>query len=372
MKQYLTIFILILLVGTSVLGIALAIDRGVLSSVDDEEIDLSQNALIHQPSFDSAIKNDSSSVVIPSIDKTPRSLDSTALSFPFVMPDGVTVRAYNTKTGVIREYDLFRLSESKQVATIHKNASNLTWSNDGKKVIASIGSDFFQYDLFRGSSLKIPTGIFSPIFTNDSGDIAHLVFDEAIGEGSLRISDGKFSSFNTLMKTRLKSWSLESLDQKTISLLITSTENQLDNLFLFNISKKELSPILQDQRDIHLLWAPDGSSLIFSRTREDSTELLLLKPGNSNATILQLSVSAKKCAWGSIDMLYCAVTSQGTGESIVKMRIDLTNSQASSPVEIISASSLGGADVRDLMIAANNSMFVFRDARNGKIFKIDF
>ena len=155
--------------------------------------------------------------------------------------------------------------------------------------------------------IKLPNNVLSPAFSPYSNDVAYVYFDDETGQGNISVADSNFQSYKNLLKTRIKGWRIQWVNAHTLSLVATADSNNLDSLFLLDTKTSELTPVIQDKKDLRPLWSPDGTILLFSHRKGPLTELVWVKRADSTAGILPLEAPAFQCAWTAATTVSCTL-----------------------------------------------------------------
>lgn len=353
MKRALLTFVIVCVVGVAVFGLAVAWDHTRVASTD--EVDLSRNALIHPVASVGALPGYSPSPTPTQTSETIALSNQEALA-PFLMPDGISVRYYIPATGQIKEVSLADPSHKKTVASIKPRAQGIIWNSRGSACIAVFANTMMRYDLEQGTSATLPASIRNPVFAKDSSRVAYLYFDTNSGEGAISVADEHFEGYSNIMKTRLSNWNTQWINPSTLSLIGTSASGHLDTLFQLNTNSKQLDPVIENQKDLAALWSPDGSTVLFSRTLDGSTQLLWLKAGTVSAHIISLPVPASRCTWASSSIAYCSANRR-----IMQLHIS---------GEVLDLTQVGSADVRTGIVTPDQRTLVYQNSQDGGIYAL--
>jgi len=286
-------------------------------------------------------------------------------NFAFSMPNSTKIRYYHARSGGIKEVDIMDPKSPELIATIKPMASYITWSPNGSELIAQYGAEYRHINLKTGKDTKLAGNIFFPVFSKSSTDVAYLYFDDNAGEGDISVADSSFASFKNILKTRLKSWEIYWNSGRRLSLIATSASDNLASVFMLDIENKELSQLLENQRELRVLSSPDGSKILYSRKARTGIVLSVLSVSENSRVDLKISTSSDKCAWSSDSTtIYCAVPSD-KDDSFYKIPLSTMEAQ-----EILSADEAGFADAREMFYINALPALVFKNFKDGRLYLI--
>ena len=286
-------------------------------------------------------------------------------SFPFLVAAKNEVRYYSPRSGEIKAINVLKPTSATLVATIKPSATAVTWSPDGNEVIATYSTGKISTNLTGGTSTTLAKTIHNPQFSKISGDVAYVYFNDTSGEGNISVADSKFKAFKNILKTRLKNWEIQWNSERRLSLIATSPITSLQTLFTLDTKDQSLKNLIENQRDLKVLWSPDGTKVLLSRWTRQGTKLFLLDPKSNAQQDLKLTGRADKCAWASDSAkLYCAIAEKGD-DSFVKI-----NTSDLETEKIYDAVESGFVDARNMIYSAATQSLIFKNFKDGRLYTI--
>lgn len=223
--------------------------------------------------------------------------------------NGKEIIYYLPESGQIRSVPISNIESRNPiaptlVAETRPGLKAISWSPDGKGIIALDNVSFNYFNLISGTVKKLDRRIKNPVFPRTGDKIVYLFFDPENGQGSISIADPAIENFKSILKTRSDDWSLSWFDDKTISLI-----NDQGSLFLLTIQSGGLEKILDNQEGLEAKWSPNGQRLVYSTSSPSNkiSQLFLWDQSQQAGLALSLETRASRCAWSAdSENIYCA------------------------------------------------------------------
>lgn len=286
----------------------------------------------------------------------------------YAVPNKREVRYYVPRTGEVKSITLQGSTSSKTLITIRPRALAITWSPDGNELIAQYATDYTYADLTKGTSAPVGKHIEAPAFSKSSNEVAYLYYEKGAPSGTISIADSKFQSFKNILQTRLKNWEIQWNDKRKLSLIATAETNQLNALYVLDIDTKHLTQLINEQEDLEVSWAPDGTRLLYSRKSGKGTELFFMTMAAKTPVSLGLSIPSSKCAWGKDSIhAYCAVPDKTQEDAIVQLD---TGPSKIIKKELLSPIDAGLIKAHDLVWVDSLQILLFKNFRDGRLYAL--
>lgn len=133
--------------------------------------------------------------------------------------------------------------------------------------------------------------------TSPSG--SHQVFVDSSGDGfSVIMVAGRDGTYPySLLRTRASSIAVSWPQEGVVAFASQRLDRSGKDVTLINLATKELSPLLEDQKNLEYVWAPSGAYLLFSTSRDSNLSLMILNIAARTTFTVPLVTGAEKCAW---------------------------------------------------------------------------
>ncbi len=282
---------------------------------------------------------------------------------PKLAPNGREIYYYVPQTGQIRSAPVVSANDpagtgSALIAEIKSGLKEITWSADGKEIIAKDDASHIYHNLPTKSSKRLNQNALNPVFSKNADQIAYLYYDPATGEGAISLADPQIETFKNILNTRSTDWQIDWVGPKTLSL---ATDN---SLFDLNIETGALTKILENKNNLDVVWSPNGQRLIFSSTDAESGEsgLFVWDTADQTEANLDIRAQASKCVWSvNSTNIYCFA-----GSSLVTAEVDQTELEPK-----IIFTDPGFVRAETLILSGTEDYLIFRDSQTKKLYRLN-
>lgn len=269
-------------------------------------------------------------------------------------PTGKEILYYLPKTGQIRSVAIAPAGgQSETIVRLKPNLKKISWSSNGKELIADDGVSLTYYNLAGGESKVLNGKIKNPVFAPGESKIAYLFFNDAEGGGQIRVGSPTGEIFKNILSTRLDNWQIIWVNDQTLGLTANGA------FFTLDINSGALQKILADKTNLEIRLSPDGRKLVFSSGAAPGATLNFYDLAAGAETRVAENYRADNCVW-SVDNknLYCLA---GKTFSVID-----TGAVLPAPKTIYTDPAL--VETVEPRLSGAEDYLIFRDSRLGRVF----
>ncbi len=303
-----------------------------------------------------------------------------------------TGRGFNFLSGEDNKF--YFLKDGKKVALSQNTfpfVDEVTWSNDGNKVVLSYpdGSNLY-YDFTKNKKITLPTGAENFSFNSDSNEIAYKFVNNSSENNWLVVSDIKNNKTSPIEhlgdngKTVEVSWSP---NNQVVALYHESTGLDSEEVYFLGLHDENFRSLKVNGSNFKGIWSPQGDRILYhviSPTNDYNPILGIADANGDNIGnhnfMLGLTTWVDKCSFAKDNKtVYCAVpVNLPTGAGMypelankskdVFYKIDLTTGISKLIAYPMLSEKLDKFQVKKLFISDDGTKLYFWDNWTKKIY----
>jgi len=253
--------------------------------------------------------------ITPQAELRIKAISREAVYSPTITADKSQVIYYLRSNGTIWQSNFDGSNLSEVSANALENLINVFWSPNKDKTITvfqdGIGNiSKYYYEISTSKAILLNKYMQDLTWSNDGKKIIYQYYNQPTGENTISIANPDGSNYSIILKTRLKDLLVAWPKGTEIYLSERPSGLTPSSLYSFNPTNKAFTEIISNVYGFSVKWSLDGNKILYSKTNSGGkgTTLFVAKRNGTDAKSIGLSTFVEKCAWSQdLRYIYCAI-----------------------------------------------------------------